>query len=163
MYLKDGFGIGIPEVHQAAHAHKRDIMQIASALDCAAWTDRWLEKYASNEHAMIIAEDTDRVKQLMKLAIRICRNPKLVKDWGLDHVPGLPLKRVIDTVHFAAKANSAALQLADLCAFTFGRGMKDKPVPTDVFAVLWNHIKWIASFKPDLKFPELSDLTEPAP
>ena len=37
MYAKDVFGIGIPEIHQAAHERKRDIMQTASVLDCAAW------------------------------------------------------------------------------------------------------------------------------
>ena len=33
---------------------------------------------------------------------------------------GLPLKRIIDTVHFADKQGAAPLQLADLCAFIWG-------------------------------------------
>ncbi len=111
---------------------------------------------------MIIAEDTDRVKKLMKQSIRLFRSPTLLKAWGIDF-PGLPLKRIVDTVHFAAKEDSAALQLADLCAFTFGRAMKDKPVPLSVFEVLYRHIKWIQDFKPDIKLPELSEITDTVP
>jgi hypothetical protein len=161
-YQKDGFGAGVPEVVDAAHAQKRFVMQTASLADCAVWADRWLEKYAADENAIIIAEDTDRVKKMLKIAIRLFRNPAMLKAAGLE-LPGLPLKRIVDTVLFAAKEDCAALQLADLCAFTFGRAFKDKTIPMQVFGILYNHCKWIQSFKPDVKLPELSEITETLP
>jgi hypothetical protein len=162
MYHKDTFGEGVPEVLNADHEQKRLLIQVASALDCAIWAERWLGKYASTENAMIIAEDADRVKKLMKKSIRLFRSPALLKAWGIDF-EGLPLKRILDTVHFAAKEECAALQLADLCAFTFGRAIKDKPVPVSVFEILYRHLRWIQNFKPDIKLPELSEITEIVP
>src|SRR6266852_5096161 len=115
-YQKETFGADVPEVLNAAHNEKRDIMQSMCVLDCAVWADRWLEKYATGENGIIIAEDTDRVKRLVKASIMLFRTPAMLRAYEVDWIQGLPLKRIIDTVHFASKGHAAALQLADLCA-----------------------------------------------
>jgi len=163
MYQKETFGIGVPEVHTADHSTKRPLIQTTSALDCIVWADRWLRKYAGDEKAMVIAEDTDRVKRLMKASVKLFRTPALLKAFGIDHLPDLQLTRIVDTVYFAAKDDSAALQLADLCAFTFGRAMNEKPVPVQVFRILYSHVRWIQEFKPDVRLPELAEITETVP
>jgi hypothetical protein len=163
VYQKATFGIGVPEVFEAEHDQKRLVMQTACLADCAGWADRWLERYAKGENAIIIAEDTDRVKKMMKASMRVFRNPALLRAYGLDAIPTFPLKRIVDTVLFAAKEDCAALQLADLCAFIFGRGFKDKPIPVQVFSVLYKHLRWIQEFKPDIKMLELSEVTETVP
>jgi hypothetical protein len=157
LYEKNTFGTGVPEVLEATHEKKRVIMQTASAMDCAVWAERWLETYAGRENAMIIAEDTDRVKKMMKAAIQLLRTPVSLKASGLDQFPSLPLKRVVETIHFAAKKESPPLQLADLCAFTFGRMMNGKPVPARVASIVIDHVKWISKFKPNVKFPNLTE------
>jgi hypothetical protein len=159
-YQKDTFGEGVPEVLNAAPDKKREIMQSICVLDCAIWADRWLEKYATSENAIIIAEDTDRVKRLVKASIMLFRTPAMLQAYGIDWIQGLPLKRIIDTVHFASKGHAAALQLADLCAFTLCRMMRHKPVPFGVLEILHKHYRWIQSFKPNIKLPDLSEFTE---
>jgi hypothetical protein len=163
VYQKDTFGRDVPEVFEAAHNQKRVIMQAASVVDCATWADRWLEKFAPEENAIIIAEDTDRVKRMLKASISMLRNPDSLKSAGLDWIEQLPLKRIVDTVLFAAKEDCAALQLADLCAFTVGRGFKDKPVPMEAFRILYRHFRWVRHFRPDFNLPEnIEDLIESA-
>jgi hypothetical protein len=61
---------------------------------------------------------------------------------------GLPLKRIIDTVHFADKRDARPLQLADLCAFTLGRVAKDHTVPAYVFNIIWKHLRWMPQLLP---------------
>jgi hypothetical protein len=46
-------------------------------------------------------------------------------------------------VHFAAKADARPLQLADLCAFILGRGLKGSDVPEHATEVIFRHLKWI--------------------
>jgi hypothetical protein len=143
-YKKEGFGAGVLSPTES-EIFKHGIMHTMAAIDCAMWADRWLEKFSPNENAVVIAEDVDRVKRLIKAAIRVLRSEDLILKNGLGAVigpVGLPLKRIVDTVHFAEKADARALQLADLCAFTLGRAAKDKSVPLPVFEIIWNHLKW---------------------
>jgi Protein of unknown function (DUF3800) len=163
IYQKATYGQGVPEVLNAEHGQKRIIMQTASVTDCAIWADRWLETFASDENGMIIAEDADRIKPMLKKIIKLLRTPALLRANGMDQIPGVPLRRIIDTVHFAAKEDSASLQLADLCAFTFARAWNNKPIPMQVFSILYSHIKWIQRFRPDVPLPELSEVTETVP
>jgi Protein of unknown function (DUF3800) len=145
LYRKDGFGAGTLSAEDSED-RKRVIMQTVSVFDCLIWTDRWLEKFSPSENAVVIAEDTDRVKPLIKFSVRMLRSPIVLKEAGLEQAAatfGMPLKRIIDTVHFAAKSDARALQLADLCAFTLGRGMKGKDVPLTVFQIIWDHLKWV--------------------
>jgi hypothetical protein len=109
---------------------------------------------------LVIAVDADRVKPLIKTTVRTLRTPALAKAAKLDQISNVPLKRIIDTVHFAAKEDAPALQLADLCAFMIGRVMKDKSVPDPAFSIVWNNLKWIEEYK-GIKFPDLADLIEP--
>lgn len=103
IYQKATYGQGVPEVLNAEHGQKRIIMQTASVTDCAIWADRWLETFASDENGMIIAEDADRIKPMLKKIIKLLRTPALLRTNGMDQLPGVPLRRIIDTVHFAAK------------------------------------------------------------
>lgn len=141
-YEKATFGIPVTD-----HNLKRTLIQTTAMMDCAVWADRWLEKYADNENGMIIAEDTDRVKPLIKGVIRMLRTPSLMKASGLDRFSVIPLKRIIDTVHFAAKDKSSFLQLADLCAFILGRAMKNNTVPDPAFSVLFKRLDWIDEYR----------------
>jgi hypothetical protein len=84
---------------------------------------------------------------MIKRAVRTMRSAERLKAEGLDLEEltklELPLKRVIDTVHFADKSDARPLQLADLCAFILARGLKDLPVPQYATQVIWRHAKWI--------------------
>lgn len=81
---------------------------------------------------------------MLKEVIKTLRNPKLMERRGLNNLTdlGLPLKRIIDTPHFASKQDCPALQFADLCAFIVGRVNKNKDVPKNVADVIARHLKW---------------------
>jgi hypothetical protein len=149
-YLKDSFGVGIlSEAERGSDDHLRVTIQACAAMDCAIWTDRWIRKFSSEENAMIIAEDTDRVKKVMKMAIQVLRTPALIKAHGLESMAfayDLPLKHIIDTVHFAAKAEAVPLQLADLCAFILARAFKNKEVPALAFSKIWANLLWLTRY-----------------
>jgi len=146
-YQKDKYGQGI-DWSAVPQELKKTIMHTGAAMDCALWTDRWLAKYAPTENALITAEDNDYVKRMMKESVRILRSQPLMDQRGLNELGelGLPLKRIVDTPHFASKRDCPPLQLADLCAFVIGRVMKDKPVPTNVATIIANHLKWTRTY-----------------
>ncbi|WP_318761817.1 DUF3800 domain-containing protein [Aminobacter niigataensis] len=150
-YVKETFGGGAVPA-DLAEQKKIGLMQSAATMDCAVQADRWLAKYSPDENALLIAEDADRVKPLIKLIILTLRYPDRLKDAGLDTFAkdfNLPLRRIIDTVHFAAKPDCAPLQLADLCAFCIARVSKGKDVPPEVLDPITRHAGWIRDSWPD--------------
>jgi hypothetical protein len=143
-YTKDKFGLGIVSKDQDGPKVIGAMVHGSAAMDCLIQADRWLEKYAPHELATVVHEDGAATKVLIKRAVSMLRNPAL--HGGLSEEAcrelGIPLKRIIDTVHFADKEDARPLQLADLCAFVMGRALKDMPVPAHAFQVIWKHLKW---------------------
>jgi hypothetical protein len=148
-YRKETFGGELIRAKSTAFRHK--MIHDMAALDCMLWADRWLAKFAPSELSTIIHEDGTPAKPLIKAIIRIMRSVELMQQWGFDPVVaaefGLPLKRIIDTVHFAEKADARPLQLADLCAFILGRAMKNLEIPIGVFQILFKHMQWIMAIQ----------------
>jgi Protein of unknown function (DUF3800) len=145
-YKKDRFAAGQNLFEEHETNLKHSVMQLTSAMDCALWADRWLARYAPQENAMIVAEDADRVKPMIKRAIRTLRSENALEREGISECDrlelGMPLKRIVDTVHFAAKADSKPLQLADLCAFSINRVMKGKPMDEVILDIIFRHWWW---------------------
>jgi hypothetical protein len=126
----------------------------AAAMSCLILADKWLRRYARDEMATVIHEDGTPAKKLIKHTVHALRSAYYLNADGNQEMAekfGLPLKHIIDTVHFAEKIYARPLQLADLGAFIFGRSVKNQPVPEDVFRVLWKHARWI------LREPPISD------
>jgi hypothetical protein len=67
------------------------------------------------EVAQMVAEDNDQVRTLVKGAHENFRDPSRTE--GIIPNDILPLRKIRGSVHFADKAESKPLQLADLCAF----------------------------------------------
>jgi len=124
-----------------------------AAADCLSQADKWLEAHAPDELATVIHEDGTAAKTLIKRTIGILRSPEEMARSGIPDDQqrnfSFPLRRIIDTVHFAEKAEARPLQLADLVAFTFSRALGGRHVPPDVLNPLLKRITWIAD--PTLK------------
>lgn len=112
--------------------------------------EKWMETNASDEVAMLIAEDTDRIKKIMA-ALHSSYTDRMSgsKKPGLDEVQALiqPMIRddiskfedywgdpkpfrssyIVDAVHFAKKEGSLLLQIADHCAFFAKRKLMKCP------------------------------------
>lgn len=142
-YKKDEFGLGVLAADD--HVNKGQLMHNTAVMDCLMWADRWLARFAPTELATVIHEDGTPAKKLIKLSVQILRNATLMELAGMSNTVrtdiGLPLKRIIDTVHFAEKADARPLQLADLCAFILGRVSQSRPVPDLVWQVILKRLE----------------------
>jgi hypothetical protein len=143
-YEKLAFGAGALPPNMPKR-EREEMIQNAATVDCLMRTDRWLEKFSPSENATVIHEDGPRSKKIIKSIVRALRNSEFMESARAAELRnvGLPLKRIIDTVHFAAKPDARALQLADLCAFIFGRLSKKLPVPKAVEEIIFRHAAWL--------------------
>lgn len=126
---------------------KGKFLHSSAVMDALMRADKWLDKYSPTELATVIHEDGTPAKKMIKNIVRTMRNRDLMQAKGFEDTAfyerhSLPLKRIIDTVHFAEKADARPLQLADLCAFVLARGLKDQPIPTYAFQIIWKHMRW---------------------
>lgn len=149
-YERAMFGAGALEA-PLNERFKNRLMHDLAAMDCIAWADRWLGKYAPTELATIIHEDGTEAKAMIKRTVRILRSGSEILANGFEgdmSTFGLPLKRIIDTVHFAEKAGARPLQLADLCAFVLARTMRGMHLPPGVAERVYQCLQWIRAFAP---------------
>ena len=79
--------------------------------------ERQMHRYSRDEICMLFAEDTDRVKRALRVAHAIMRDSPQIKGTEFESVPELPLRKIVDTPHFANKTDLVPLQLADMCAW----------------------------------------------
>lgn len=87
----------------------------------ARTVDHWMKRNAPNEVAMLIAEDTDKVKGALKLIhSAFAGGEDLDEFWHIDEATlkrAFRTSRIIDTLHFAKKDEAPPLQIADTAAF----------------------------------------------
>jgi hypothetical protein len=102
-----------------AAAHFVDIVEHATAFAKAELrVEEQLRRFPRDEICIVIAEDTDRVKRALKRGHALLRNPEEAAGNPIfAKVPLMPMRKVVDTPHFAAKGESVPLQIADTCAF----------------------------------------------
>jgi hypothetical protein len=110
---------------------------VTSAIQCIMTADTYLRRNVSDfELAMVIAEDRHNVKRHMREMQRYLQSdeskeidkkcPPDIRP-ALDVFAPLPLQRIVDTVHYAAKDESSLLQLADVTCFAIKRRLMDCP------------------------------------
>lgn len=98
--------------------------QMVASAACAITVERYMrEKVKSNEVALLIHENNPQAGAWLRGMHNLLRTREgLLPFAGLDEFSKfLPLKRIVDTVYFAAKTDSSILQLADACAFACKR------------------------------------------
>jgi hypothetical protein len=129
---------------------KHKLMHSAAAFDCLSKADKWLERYAPTELATVIHEDGPAAKRLIKTIVRTMRSEDSIAELDVETKKqfNLPLRRIIDTVHFAEKQDARPLQLADLCAFALARILNGKFVPPYVQYVLSQRMAWLNTGQP---------------
>jgi hypothetical protein len=107
--------------------------------------ERQMHQFPRDEICMLIAEDTDRIKQAVKQVHAILRDPDEIANSEFANMSGLPLVKIEDTPHFAAKADSRPLQLADTCAFLILRRLMRQENSQQFFEAIAPQLSWIAS------------------
>jgi Protein of unknown function (DUF3800) len=107
--------------------------------------ERQMMTYPRDEICMLIAEDTDRVKRAVKEAHALLRDPERLARSGFENTPGLPLRKIVDTPHFAEKAHSAPLQVADVCAYLILRRLMRRSDSQEFFEDVAPQLTWNAT------------------
>jgi hypothetical protein len=97
--------------------------------------ERTMRQLWKEEVALLIAEDRDRVKAQIKEMQLFLQNPKKIILLEKD-ADCLPLVKIRDTVHFAKKRESKALQIADICAFVLRGHLSGHPKNKPLYAAL---------------------------
>src|SRR5579872_621704 len=135
-------------IHKPEHqADVRDVAEhMVAFARCEVAIERQMYEYTRDEIAMLIAEDTDRVKVALKEAHRILKSPNGSPEFQelAVTVRGLPLKKIVDTVYFASKRESAPLQIADLCAFLIMRRLMRREDTQSYFEQIAPKLTWRA-------------------
>lgn len=119
-----------------------NLIHSSAFIGAAASADMWMEQNARNEVAMLIAEDTGRVKEALKMFHDGYRQDYVDSYFAEIAIKDYPknvfkTRNIIDAVHFASKAESPLLQIADTCAFFIKRvlqGNADAKAYFDVFS-----------------------------
>ncbi len=124
-------------------AHQTALGHLVAFSHFVVWVERWMKAKSPAEVALLIAEDHPEVRQLIKDAQEVAKDPKKVAVYGLrNDFEDLPLTKIVDTVHFASKAHSIMLQLADACAFAIKRKAMKKSDSKRFFEPLASQIIW---------------------
>lgn len=147
---KDYWGDQAVQVELAKHAEKdrqniSDIVQHMHAFArCEVAVERVMHTLPRDQVCMVIAEDTDRVKFAVKRAQAELKDPNSIIFRGISGISGLPLTKIVDTPHFAAKADSVPLQVADTCAFLTMRRFLRREDTQEFFELLVPQLIWRA-------------------
>lgn len=88
--------------------------------------DAWIGANAPREVAMLVIEDSGKVKGTLKLIHAGYRRDPIAADV-------FTTKNIVDTVHFAAKEESQLLQIADTCAFIIKRWVATQRQDVQIF------------------------------
>jgi len=126
-------------------AHANDIVQHMAAFSRAEIAiERQMLRFPRDEICMLIAEDTDRVKRALKDAHAFLRDRDAVATSALAGISNLPLTKIVDTPHFAAKSDSVPLQIADVCAYLILRRLLRRSDSQEFFELLAPQLTWTA-------------------
>jgi hypothetical protein len=104
-------------------------MHLVAYVHCLAGIEQFMRLKAPEELATLIAENTTEMQQRLKrvhhgiLSLRSDRDipgPELIREF-------LPLRHIIEAVHFSGKLECDLLQYSDVFAFSFYRYLARKP------------------------------------
>lgn len=104
---------------------------IAAWARCAGQIDEWMKRHASNEVAMLVAENPGKVQRYLLKALHAgYADDETYESWAFT------THQIVDTVTFAEKHESILLQIADACAFVIRRHLQGKENTKEFFDIL---------------------------
>jgi len=103
--------------------------QVCAYVSCLIEIDFWMRQNAKKENCMLIVENNDRAKKLIKETQQFFQDPRNLSQLGEGYEEYFPLQRVREDPAFQEKRSSHPLVLADFISFIFKRyRMKDKRI-----------------------------------
>lgn len=113
------------------------LAQVMAHCMCVLAAERYMrEKTLETDVAIMIAENNDQARQHVKRTHNALADPAMKFDMPTVPPDFLPIKRIVDTVHFAEKSEAIMLQIADSCAFTMSRFLAERSYGDDLIGAL---------------------------
>lgn len=113
---------------------RRKHVHMFAMVRAAQCVQHWMEKNASDEVAMLIAEDTPAIKSAARIIHEGYTDPELSYT-GAFHAPN-----IVDAIHFAKKDASLLLQIADHAAFIVRRKAHGRGDANELFSAIHPHL-----------------------
>lgn len=128
---------------RAQTEEKRAILAQAMAYaHCAIAAENFMRKVARlDEVALCVAEDNSSARRAIKAAHASLKDPskaEMLKPMSGEGL--LPVKRIVDTVHFAQKQEAVMLQIADVCAYIVKRVISGAAHASELFKTVLNGV-----------------------
>lgn len=102
-------------------------------IGCVVGVEMLMRTRYPNEVAHLVAEDNAQARRFLRTAHAFLKNRQEVEGLPAAVRGVLPLQHIVDTVFFAEKNESSALQLADACAFAIRRHLEGRPDAADYY------------------------------
>jgi hypothetical protein len=118
----------------------RDLIAINHSIAfsrCVVEAERYMRRQPS-ELAMVIAENNDQTKEILKIGYEMLQGisePTDLELWSVAYAgmkDFLPIKKIVHESHFADKNGAYLLQIADACAFIIRYLLEKKPGVEDL-------------------------------
>lgn len=94
---------------------------VTAYMVCALNVDHWLRQHTQDEICMMVVENNEQAKTLIRETQNYNQRPELVGELNEHERKLLPLKRIMEDPLFQPKRRSSVLQLADFCAYVIKR------------------------------------------
>lgn len=113
--------------------------ELSLYLDCYArfceTVEHFMREVADDEVTLLIGEDNDAIRSMVKAAHQSFRDAKWV-DSTNPLLTYFPFEKIREGVHFSPKPESKALQIADVCTFVIKRRLMNDPHVTAFYDLL---------------------------
>jgi hypothetical protein len=99
--------------------------QMMAAMSATLGVEKYMRQVDDqSEVAVIVYEDNDHAKKVIRGMHNYMRDDFRGEFFGKTEWQYLPLTKIVETAHFAAKTDSSLLQIADACAFAIKRNIQ---------------------------------------
>lgn len=105
-------------------------------IGCVVSIEMLMRTRYPGEIAHLVAEDNTQSRKLLKEAHTFLKSKEMVAGLPSAIRAVLPLHHIVDTVFFAEKTESSALQLADACVFAIRRHLEQRNDAADYYEPL---------------------------
>jgi hypothetical protein len=113
---------------------------VSAFMASAMMVEHWMRQNASPEICMMIVEDNDRARTLIRDNQRFHQDPRFKTVDDMELRKHFPLRKIKEDPAFQPKKKGSPLQISDFCAYAFRRFlMQDRKFDRFV-EVFWPHV-----------------------
>lgn len=115
---------------------KQIAVHVNAFMTSAMMVEHWMRRNASNEICLMIVEDNDQARQLIRDTQRFHQDPKLAKTLDEHSRVHFPFRKIKEDPLFQPKRPTSPLQIADFCAYAYKRYLnKDQKIKPFMSAI----------------------------